>query len=105
MVELTDANVNEYAVMVEFVHAKAAFIAMFHTHPFRTTTGLFLAELGFESGTGAMVRVAGRIIFENLVVEEKSKEYLWVVEGVGEEEGREDEAVEDEVEGLTSVAH
>ena len=45
MVELSNANIDEDTVMIKFVNTNIAFITMFHSDPFRTTTALLLTYL------------------------------------------------------------
>lgn len=68
MIEFPDANVHKHAVMVIFVDAALAFIAMLHSHPLYSLTALLFAAVSLKlkrtaaRGVSAVTGVARRII-------------------------------------------
>jgi hypothetical protein len=94
VVELSDANVQEHAVVVEFVDAALAFIAVAHADPFVHLARLLLADALGGGGLGrvAMARVAGGVVAQNQPVEHHRQKQFEVREVDGDE-GRGEEQV------------
>lgn len=87
MVELTNTDVHQNAMVIVLVHAFFAFVAVPHSDPFLNIALHALLDVLGCIRHHAMVRVAARVVFENQVVADQREAEFERSEGVADDEG------------------